>query len=360
MSELSSNSGAEFLAGLYQPPLRRFPDPAKKGHSHEWAKAAAWGEALEEWLAGYENEKTRRDYLRAVAQLLSFCQKLPWEVRQADLLGWLEVGLAGKASRTRKNKLERVRRFYQFACGRTWCSPAGRHLKLCRINPLEGIALPEMEDFKRAAALSEAELERLQAAFDLETPYGRRDRALFTVMLETGMHLQEALRLQLRDIAPADRSEGAAGEAEPFWGQKAAWEAVRAYLEVDGRLAGMEPEDYVFTPLMDVAGAMAKRNPLDWERQPLGKETARQAFKEYVRWAGLDPEAVKPETLRYSGARRPLEMGASLEEVAAFLRIKRLRKARQIVKHLQSAMASGSRLQAASAGWECPGGRCGM
>ena len=71
MSELSSNSGAEFLAGLYQPPLQRFPDPAKKGHSHQWAKAAAWGEALKEWLLGYNNEKTRSGYLRAVAQLLS-------------------------------------------------------------------------------------------------------------------------------------------------------------------------------------------------------------------------------------------------------------------------------------------------
>jgi hypothetical protein len=128
-------------------------------------------------------------------------------------------------------------------------------------------------------------------------------------------------------------------------GQKAAWEAVRAYLEVDGRLAGMMPEDYVFTPLMDVAGAMAKRNPLDWERQPLGEKTAHQAFKEYVRWAGLDPEEVKPETLRYSGARRLLEAGASLEEVAAFLRIKSLRKARQIVKRLQSSMADGSTLR---------------
>jgi hypothetical protein len=112
MRDLLSKSGAEFLAGLYQPPLRRFPDPAKKGHSHEWvhewAKAAAWGEALKEWLAGYKQEKTRHDYLQALAQLLSFCQKLPWEVRKADVVEWQEVGLAGKASHTQKNTLERV------------------------------------------------------------------------------------------------------------------------------------------------------------------------------------------------------------------------------------------------------------
>ena len=58
-----SENGAEFLAGLYQPPLPRFPDPTKK--QHEWVKAAAWGEALNEWLAGYNNEKTRHDYLQA-------------------------------------------------------------------------------------------------------------------------------------------------------------------------------------------------------------------------------------------------------------------------------------------------------
>jgi site-specific recombinase XerD len=347
-SELLSKSGAEFLAGLYQPPLGRFPDPVKKGHSHQWAKAAAWGEALKEWLAGYKNEKTRRDYLQALAQLLNFCHKLPWEVCQADVVEWLEVSLSGKASRTQKNMLQRVSRFYRFTCEQTWRSPAGRHLRLCRINPLEDIELPKAAKYKRVVALSEAELERLQAAFDLETPYGRRDQALFTVMLETGMHLREVLRLQLRDIAPADRTERADGEIEPFRGQKAAWEAVRAYLELDSHLAGMRPEDYVFTPLMDVAGAMAKRNPLDWERQPLGEHTARAAFKEYVRWAGLDPEAVRPETLRYSGARRLLETGASMQDVAAFLRINYVWRTRQIMNHLQGSAAPRSKRRAAA------------
>ena len=334
MTEPSKHSAAEFLAGLYQPALRRFPDPVK--YPHEWAKAAAWGEALSEWLAGYKNKRTRYEYLRAFTQLLNFCQKLPWEVHQADVPGWLQVGLAGKSSHTQRSTLKRVRGFYSFACGRTWRSPAGRQLRLCRINPLEGIALPEVAEYTRAVALSEAQLERLQAAFDLDTPYGRRDRALFTVMLEMGLRLREAVRLRFRDIATPDRSDGEAGEGAPSRGQDAAWGAVRVYLEAQGRLAGMGPEDYVFTPLLDVMGALAKRNPLDWERQPLSVGTAHTAFKEYVSWAGLDPEKVRPETLRYSGARRLLEAGASLQEVAAFLRIRNLRKARQIVNHLQS------------------------
>jgi site-specific recombinase XerD len=337
---MMNDNGAEFLARLYQPPLPRFPNPVEK--PHEWAKAAAWGEALKEWLAGYNHVKTRKDYRQAVAHLLSFCRKLPWEVRAADVAQWLKQGLAGKASHTQKNALERVCRFYHFACGRTWNSPKGKQLWLCQTNPVEGIVPPKVAEFKRAVALNEAELERLQAAFDLDTPYGRRDHALFKVILETGMHLREALSLQLRDIAPQSRSEGATGDGEPFRGQKAAWEAVRAYLEANGRLAGMGPEDYVFTPLMDVAGAMAKRNPLDWERQPLGERTASMAFKEYVRCAGLDPDKVRPETLRYSGARRLLEAGASLQDVMAFLGIKNLPKARQMAKRLQSPMAQRS------------------
>ncbi len=344
MGEPMTEHGAEFLASLYQPPLRRFPDPVNQ--PHDWAKAAAWGQALQDWLAGYETEKTRYVYLKAFKQLINFCQKLPWEVRQADLVEWLDVGLAGKASRTQYYKLVRVRGFYRFACGRTWRSPAGKQLRLCRANPVEGIALPALEDFKQIVALSEADLERLQAAFDLDTPYGRRDRALFTVMLETGLHLREAVRLRLKDLTPADGSEGAEGMEAPFPGQKAAWEAVRAYLEVDGRLAGMGPEDYVFTPLVDVTGTLAKMNPLDWDRQALGEIPASHSFKEYVRWAGLDPDVVKPEALRYSGAWRLMEAGASRQDVAAFLRIGDVWRAGQIMKHLQSSTKHRSRRRA--------------
>ncbi len=59
-----------FLASLYDPPLRSFSSLA--GHPFQRAQAAAWGHALQEWLAGYPNPKTRRHYRQAVSSLLSF------------------------------------------------------------------------------------------------------------------------------------------------------------------------------------------------------------------------------------------------------------------------------------------------
>ncbi len=115
--------GTEFLASLYQPPLKQFANLEKKPHQR--ARAAAWEEALADWLAGYQNAKIRHEYCHAVKLLLNFCGKLPWEVRQTDVDNWLEMGLEERAERTKYGLLGRVGRFYGFARGRTWISPAG-------------------------------------------------------------------------------------------------------------------------------------------------------------------------------------------------------------------------------------------
>lgn len=335
--------GAEFLAQLYRPPLRRFPSPKMK--PHERARAAAWGTALVDWLAGYQRQNTRREYLLAVASLFNFCRKLPWEVRPADVTGWLEAGLAEKAERTKVSWLRHASRFYQFAARRTWTSPAGRRLRLCRRDPLVGVAWPQPGPPAVCAPLSEFELERLLAAFDRETPFGRRDYALFTVVLETGLRLRQALALRLRDLDPGlaqeSGQEGALSSVPALAaGWQAAWQAVQAYLEADGRMASMAPDDYLFTPLQDATGRLARKRPLDWDRKPLHAYSAKRAFRGYVAWAGLDPERVKPETLRYTGARRLLEAGASQAELAAYLRIRTPDNARQIIQRLREQAAS--------------------
>ncbi len=86
-----NGDGVDFLAGFYDPPLRRYGSPGRNPFRR--AKAAAWGEALREWLEGRRAEATRGDYRRAMASLLSFCRRPPWQVRQADAARWLEVGL---------------------------------------------------------------------------------------------------------------------------------------------------------------------------------------------------------------------------------------------------------------------------
>jgi hypothetical protein len=104
---------------------------------------AGLGAALREWLAGYERKKTCNNYLRAVTSLWSFSRKLPWEVRH----------------------------FYKFAGQKSWISPTGRQIPLCQSNPAEGIWPSEpLTWYPKVEPLSEADLERLLAAFDLETP----------------------------------------------------------------------------------------------------------------------------------------------------------------------------------------------
>lgn len=330
-------TAAEFLASLYRPPLKRFPAPTQ--NPHHYARAAAWGQALSDWLAGYQNEKTRCRCRQSLAMLFSFSCKLPWEVRPADVARWLELWLDELAPRTRISRLQHVRVFYRFACAVTWISPSGRRLRLCRSDPTAGIAQPALVQPLRSVPLSESELNRLMAAIDLDTLFGRRDFAIFTVILETGLQLRQVLALRLNDLAPglpesvASDAAGPSGQVLPF-GRPAAWQAVQAYLQAAGRLAGMQPEDYLFTPLADLTGSLAKMHPQDWQRQPLHHWVVHESLRAYAAWAGLAPGRVTPQTLRYTGARRLLESGAGLPEVARFLGIKSLYTVAYILRRL--------------------------
>lgn len=138
-----------------------------------------------------------------MAGLLSFCRKLPWQVRPADAACWLEQGLAGKTNLTKACACRPVGQFYRFACHKTWTSPSGRCLILCRANPLEQVETPRSQDFLSVSPLSDPELECLLAAFDRQSLIGLRDFALFTVVLETGLYLRQALALRLQDLLPS-------------------------------------------------------------------------------------------------------------------------------------------------------------
>jgi hypothetical protein len=115
----------------------------------------------------------------------------------------------------------------------------------------------------------------------------------------------------------------------------------------------MQPDDFVFTPLLLVPGELAQSSPEQyyprdcapgdwgphlWGRHPLAKTRALTALKAYAAWAGLKPERLTPQVLRYTGARRILDEGASLDELAAFLQLKNGPRLRQLEKRLRASI----------------------
>ena len=123
----------------------------------------------------------------------------PTELRvvdiDADLVGQFLTEIEskrGNSARSRNTRLSAIRSFFQYVavnepqllhhCQRVLAMPAKRHEK-------------RVMDY-----LSRSEIEAVIAAPDLSTWYGRRDRALLVLALQTGLRISELINLSCSDI----------------------------------------------------------------------------------------------------------------------------------------------------------------
>ena len=182
-----------------------------------------------------------------------------------------------------------------------------------------------MTSYARADYLDAGELTRLLSAIPRQTVRGLRDYALFLGYVLTGRRNREWRRLRWGDLrARGERityswrgknTEHARNELPP-----PLWDAIRAYLEAAGRLQGMQPGDYVFTPLGDNATRLPNVEVGEWDRnRPLSGSAANRLLKTYARRAGLDPQRIHIHVLRHSAAMLEEQLGSGLASICAFL-----------------------------------------
>ncbi len=157
-------------------------------------------------------------------------------------------------------------------------------------------------------ALDVADAIRLVEAPDLESPLGRRDRALLETMYGTGARVSEVIGLDVMDVDLDTRSALVTGKGDkqrfvPLGG--AAVDAIHRYLpdRMDLRRAGEDP------------GAMFL--------SARGRRLSRQAVFDIVRRhadrVGIDIARVSPHVLRHSAATHMVEGGADLRTVQEIL-----------------------------------------
>jgi len=192
-------------------------------------------------------------------------------------------------------------------------------------NPAATIRRPDVASYARADYLDASELARLLGAIPRWTVRGLRDYALILGYVLTGRRNGEWRRLRWGDLrARGERvyytwqgknTEHARNELPP-----PLWDAIRGYLEAAGRLEGMGPEAYVFTPLGDNATRLPNVDAGDWDRnRPLSGGATNGLLKRYARRAGLDARRIHVHVLRHSAAMLEEELGASLASISAFL-----------------------------------------
>ncbi|MGI9135954.1 MAG: site-specific tyrosine recombinase XerD [Candidatus Nanopelagicales bacterium] len=148
----------------------------------------------------------------------------------------------------------------------------------------------------------------LEAAGDLETPSGLRDRALLELLYGTGTRISEAIGLDVDDLDFEQRTLVVTGKGDK-----------QRRLPL-GEYAAASLSDYLVRgrPPLAMKGRGTTRVFLNTRGGPLSRQSAWQVLSRAAQRAGIDA-AVSPHTMRHSFATHLLEGGADVRVVQELL-----------------------------------------
>jgi len=242
-------------------------------------------------LAGY-----RSDLARFAAWLETRAQRLP-AVGGADLAAYLaEFSRAAKPASQRR-LIAAWRRYYRLLL-------ANREIAE---DPTLVIDTPQAAE-RFPKTLSEAQVEALLAAPELDSPQGLRDRCMLEVLYAAGLRVSELVGLKVFAVGVNEgvvrvMGKGSKERLVPLGEIAADW--LQRYL-AEARpilLAGRSCDEVFVTRL----GAAMSRQ-MFW-----------RVIKRYALAAGIAPERISPHTLRHAFATHLLNHGADLRVVQLLL-----------------------------------------
>ncbi|WP_415257622.1 site-specific tyrosine recombinase XerD [Thauera phenylacetica] len=242
-------------------------------------------------LAGY-----RSDLARFAAWLETRAQRLP-AVGGADLAAYLaEFSRAAKPASQRR-LIAAWRRYYRLLL-------ANREIAE---DPTLVIDTPQAAE-RFPKTLSEAQVEALLAAPELDSPQGLRDRCMLEVLYAAGLRVSELVGLKVFAVGVNEgvvrvMGKGSKERLVPLGEIAADW--LQRYL-AEARptlLAGRSCDEVFVTRL----GAAMSRQ-MFW-----------RLIKRYALAAGIAPERISPHTLRHAFATHLLNHGADLRVVQLLL-----------------------------------------
>jgi integrase/recombinase XerD len=254
---------------------------------------AVW---IEDGLSSQTLAAYRRD-LSLLAQWLQAQQgRSLQQAREADLLGYMAERHAATRASTANRRLSVFRRFCRWAL-REGLIDADPTLKLqAARTPLR---VPKV--------LSEAQVEALLAAPDVDTPLGLRDRTMIELMYASGLRVSELVLLKtvylsLDEGALRVTGKGSKERLVPFGAEAHAW--VRRYLsEARGSILKGRSSDALF--VTGLGGPMTRQ--MFWK-----------LIKAHALRAGIHAP-LSPHTLRHAFATHLLNHGADLRAVQMLL-----------------------------------------
>ena len=252
------------------------------------------------WIEDGLSAHTLAAYRRDLSLFAQWLQAGPGrdlaETRESDLLAYMAERHAATRATTANRRLSVFKRFCRWALRE----------KLIDADPtlrLQAARAP----LRVPKILSEAQVEALLAAPDIEVPLGLRDRTMIELMYASGLRVSELVELKtvylsLDEGALRVTGKGAKERLVPFGAEAHAW--VRRYL-LEARAAILKGQ------ASDALFVTARGGPM--KRQMFWKLIKAHALR-----AGIHAP-LSPHTLRHAFATHLLNHGADLRAVQMLL-----------------------------------------
>ena len=252
---------------------------------------------LEDGLSRNTLAAYRRDLQGLADWLLMHAQsRTLLDATELDLQGYATAKHAASKPSSVGRRLSVFRRFYR------WATREG----LIRSDPTVRMDAPKQR-MRLPGTLSEAQVEALLFAPDVDGPLGLRDRAMLELLYASGLRVSELVELKSVHVSLSDAvlrimGKGSKERLVPFGAEAGAW--LQRYLDCGrSQILGGQVTDALFVT--------ARGGPMT--RQMFWK-----LVKKYAVMAGIT-QALSPHTLRHAFATHLLNHGADLRVVQMLL-----------------------------------------